>query len=236
MAFPQFHGSTCLEAWAAAAEYLRAGRPECLNMMIEIDNPTELQEVWLQTHNPRRFLARGDDIRDVINTIFPYRLVDRSKNRAEIYSKYLAAHRRGRRRVANRGAWGTYFQRLIDFQGDGTVNQLETILDKLTEWQTRSTTGLVFHLSSPHLDRPRTRGGPCWHYGELIWNEGGVIDLVVVYRNHDYFNKALGNFIGLGQLLRFLCGETDKIPGKLICHSIRGYYDVPRSPMEAMLG
>ncbi len=122
--------------------------------------------------------------------------------------------------VRNRSRWGTYFERLIAF--DGNLNQLERAIGKLNTWD-RNTTGLVFHLSSPSIDSPRTRGGPCLHYIELLWKTGDVLDLVAVYRNHDYFSKALGNFLALGQLLFFISTETDKQPGKLICHSVHAY-------------
>lgn len=54
-----------------------------------------------------------------------------------------------------------------------------------------------------------------------------MLDLVVVYRNHDFFNKALGNFIALGQLLRFIAVESGKTPGNLICHSVHAYSPRP---------
>jgi len=112
---------------------------------------------------------------------------------------------------------------LIAFGRIDPVNQLDRAIDKLTTWPKRSTTGLVFHLSSPDLDAPRTRGGPCWHFGEIIWREDNILDLVVVYRNHDFFNKALGNFIGLGQLLKFICDESGKNAGSLRCHSVHAF-------------
>jgi hypothetical protein len=37
-------------------------------------------------------------------------------------------------------------------------------------------------------------------YRELVKNSG-EIDLVAVYRNHDFLNKTLGNYIGLGSFL-----------------------------------
>ncbi len=49
------------------------------------------------------------------------------------------------------------------------------------------------------------------------------MDFVVVYRNHDFFNKALGNFIALGQLLKFIADASGKTAGRLICHSVHAY-------------
>lgn len=224
-------GVDCVEAWRGGAQAIHnQGRNLC-NLMIEIENPTRLTQAWLETYNPRSIGPDADNIRHVINTVFPYRLRNRVGTRAEFYEKYQEIALRARRIYRNRGAWGTYFHRLIDFSNDGQTNQLEIAITKLNTWNQRSTTGLVFHLSSPQIDNPRTRGGPCWHFGELLWQRGDRIDLVVVYRNHDYFNKALGNFISLGQLLDFICAESNKTAGKLICHSVHAYYDAPRYQM-----
>jgi hypothetical protein len=52
-----------------------------------------------------------------------------------------------------------------------------------------------------------------------------VLDLVAVYRNHDFLNKALGNFLGLGRLLNFIALEGGKRPGRVICHSVHAYVE-----------
>lgn len=220
----------CLEAWRQVTAILCDRTGSATNLLVYIRQPTIINQSWLVHFNPRRL--GGDDIGDVINTIFPRRLLARTQGRQDLFRRYLQLHQRGRRRAGNRGAWGTYFQRLIDFNGDGRVNQLETAIEKLSSWPRRSLTGLTFHLSSPSLDRPRTRGGPCWHFGELLWREHDTVDLVVVYRNHDYFNKALGNFLGLGQLLAFICAESGKTPGQLICHSINAFHDTSKAAMR----
>jgi thymidylate synthase len=165
----------------------------------------------------------GDDLREVIKTIYPYELAERHPVRADFYREYLKRHDRAMRFKRNRGTWGTYFERMIRFPDYPQANQLETAIEKLVTWPTRSTSALVFHLATPGRDRPRTRGGPCWHFGEIIWHEDDTLDLVVVYRNHDFYNKALGNFIGLGQLLGFICNAAGKQVGRLRCHSVRAY-------------
>jgi hypothetical protein len=202
-------GSNPLEAWQNAAASIRDAGGELFNLLVTIDRPGLIDIEWLTVYNPRRF-GGTDDVRDVINTIFPMKIAS-AHLRREFYTRYLQLYDRGKRRTRNRSAWGTYFARLIAF-GPSGLNQLETAIEKLKAWEKRSTTALVFHLSSPELDAPRTRGGPCWHFGELIWRPDESIDLVVVYRNHDYFNKALGNFLALGQLLEFICAASNKNP------------------------
>jgi len=228
---PEIAGDDCLVAWRKAVEYLVAHDHEAFNLLVGVTNPTLLRPSWLTEFDPRSIAANHDCIRDVVNTIFPYRTQTRFATRSGFYAHYLEAHDKARHFVRNRGAWGTYFERLIAFGSDPAVNQLELVISKLAGWNRRATAALVLHPSSPTLDSPRTRGGPCWHFGELVWHPGDIIDLVVVYRNHDYFNKTLGNFIALGQLLKFICDAAGKTPGALICHSVHAYFDASRSAM-----
>ena len=229
-------GQTAVEAWReGVAEILRSG--DVSQLMTRIENPCIFDEAWLKQYSPRRLGRNHDDIRDVIDTIFPVELAKRYiHDRRELFSRYLRIHDRARRWRRNRAAWGTYFERLIRFPHATNVNQLDRAIDKLLSWPVRNTTGIVFHLSSPAFDAPRTRGGPCWHFAEVLWNSDDRLDFVVVYRNHDFLNKALGNFIALGQLLGFICAESGKRPGSLICHSIHAYRGGGATALRTLAG
>lgn len=226
-------GDNCESAWRAAVQYLLQHDREMTNLLVTIDDPTRLNSSWLADYDPRSAIGADDRIKDVVNTVFPFRLAARfGADREGLYSHYLGMNERARHYVRNRGAWGTYFQRLINFDGNSGVNQLERVITKLATWDRRATAALVFHTSAPTLDSPRTRGGPCWQFGELLWHRGDVVDFVVVYRNHDYCNKALGNFVALGQLLNFICSAAGKRPGKLVCHSVHAYFDESEATMN----
>lgn len=226
-------GDTALEAWRAGCTLLLGQRGEATNLVTTIARPCALDDQWLVQHSPVRFKAGADHARDVANTLFPQRTFERAESREDLYSQYLKAHDRSRRWRRGRHAWGTYFERLVRFP-PGEVNQLERAIEKLNTWP-RNTTGLVFHLSSPAVDSPRTRGGPCWHFAEILWNTDDSLDLVVVYRNHDFFNKVLGNFIGLGRLLNFICASTKKRPGRLVCHSVHAYFDCSHQQLRSLM-
>ena len=215
-------GATALDAWRQGVQAILS-EGEAFNLFTTIDQPTVFDPAWLTTYSPRQRGMGGDDLREVIKTIFPYDLANRLTNRPDLYREYLRCHDRAMRFIRNRGTWGTYFERLVRFPDHPETNQLETAINKLCTWPTRSGTSLVFHLSTPSCDTPRTRGGPCWQFGEIVWHPGDCLDLVVVYRNHDFLNKALGNFIGLGQLLNFICTASGKTPGRLLCHSVHAY-------------
>ncbi len=215
--------TTCLEAWRAGTCKVREQKGSVFNLMTEISDPAFFDPQWLDDYSPNSVDSTMDDIRDVIATVFPMKLAVRFPDRQALYSEYLKRHKRAMKWTRNRSRWGTYFERLTQFGGPGGPNQLEVAITKLNNWPTRNTTGIVFHLSSAITDSPRTRGGPCWHFGEIIWNPDSSIDLVVVYRNHDFFGKALGNFIALGQLLKFIAGASGKKQGKLVVHSVHAF-------------
>jgi thymidylate synthase len=222
-----------LEAWRDGSYLLMKHKGELSNLLTTIQDPCALDQKWLTTHSAHCFDSNGDNARDVVNTIFPFKLAESASSKDALYSRYLELHDRAKKWPRGQHAWGTYFERLIRFPRSD-VNQLDRAIEKLVTWQTRTTTALVFHLSSPTVDAPRVRGGPCWHYGEILWNADGTLDLVVVYRNHDFFNKVLGNYIGLGQLLKFVCAQSQKKTGRLICHSVHAYYEKKNKLLEAL--
>lgn len=215
-------GATALEAWRQGVQLI-LNEGEAFNLFTTVDLPTVFDHAWLEAHSPKRRRLGKNDLGEVIKTIFPYDLAQRLADRSDLYREYLELHDRTMRFRRNRGKRGTYFERLVRFPNHPETNQLETVINKLKTWKTRSGTSLVFHLSTPSRDTPRTRGSPCWQFGEIVWHPGNRLDLVVIYRNQDFLNKALGNFIGLGQLLNFICMASGKTPGRLICHSVHAY-------------
>lgn len=227
-------GESCLDAWKNGVVEILRNRGEVFNFITEITSPCHFEQSWIVDYSPHTLNGCVENIQDVIDTIFPISLHQRYPTRTDFYAKYLVRHQRAMRWTRNRGRWGTYFERLISFGRIEKVNQLERVIEKLCTWEQRNTTGLVFHLSSAVTDAPRTRGGPCWHFGEILWRHNNVIDLVVVYRNHDFFNKALGNFIALGQLLKFIADSSGRVPGKLICHSVHAYSEKSQGHLSAL--
>ncbi len=221
--------ANCLEAWIAVAKHLLANKHVDTNVVVVITDPLHFDDAWLTRFDPASIKQKGDRIKNVMNTIFPQKTLDNSANRKAFYERYKKAHRRGKKK-----GWGTYFSRLIQF-GHKEENQLENAIRVLETWKNNPHAAVTFHLSSPETDSIRPRGGPCWHYGELLCADKNSAELVVVYRNHDYFNKALGNFLALSRLLRFVCGETHRKPMRLVCHSARAYFDATKGDLEKLL-
>ena len=225
MAVKIIMGATCLEAWQKAARHVLENR-SAAHLVVEIADPSERDVGNGRAHDPRRLLRKAKSLDDVAITIWPARLASRYADRHDLYAAYQQRYARGKRWPRNRHSWGTYCLRLISF-GDRGINQLERAIALIGRWQ-RVTAAFVFHLSSPETDGPRRRGGPCLQYVELLLRDDDTVDMIAVYRSHDYFRLALGNFIGLADLLSFICRETAKNPGRLVVHSVHAFIAEPK--------
>ena len=209
-------GDGVIEAWTAAASLLvREG--DRFNLAVHIQNPAALNEADDAPYCHRRIAPElRQSVYDVANTIFPAEGRRHTDGLAQFFDHYRTVYVRGQRRHPT--AWGTYFLRLISFGASGE-NQLRKIIDALTSWGSRPRAAFVIHLSSSDLDNPRPLGAPCWQYGQFIRNGDSTLSMTAVYRSHDYFQKALGNFVGLARLLRFVCRRSGMRPGTLTCLS-----------------
>ncbi len=215
-------GADAVEAWQRGAELLISTPGHILrNLITEISNPTFEDNTWCDRFDPRS-VGAVDRLSVVAKVLFPKAQKGANESRETYYRRWRDVLVRARAMRRLHSSWnGTYFERLLNL--DNSDNQIERAIRILSEWNIRSETAFVAHLSSPTIDTPRPRGAPCLQFLEILWQDGGIIDLVALYRNHDFLNKALGNFIGLGRLLKFIAAESNKRPGRLICHSVRAY-------------
>ncbi len=205
-----------IEAWHDAAELLTKDGDR-FNLCVHVEQPSALIEVDVRQYDPRRVDRGAKSVYDVANTIFPSESAFHGRSVDDFFNHFIPVYIRGQRR--HRSAWGTYFLRLAQF-GSGDRNQLRTVIDAITSWKSRPRAAFVVHLSSPELDRPRTMGAPCWQYAEFTRTDTNTLSLTAAYRSHDYFLKALGNFVGLTRLLKFVCRHTSMQEGTLTCLSV----------------
>ena len=225
--------TTLFNAWEQASNYLYLNGAKN-NLLINIETPCDYTDLgnWLIDYNPCDH--NGDNIKNVVNTIFPYKLQSRMGNRNSFFQKYESIYGR----AWSHKRWGTYFQRLISYGkhfNPSHPNQIERAIVALSR-PINQKSSITFHLTDSSLDaNTRPRGAPCWHFGELICHPDRSVDLLAVYRNHDYFNKAFGNFIGLSKLLKFLCTESGRNPNHLIIHSVHADYGCSKSTFKNIL-
>lgn len=217
----EFYEANPIECWKRACAYLLDNGRQTYNLIATFSAAEAEDEMPMEHYNPTLVDANGDDIFDVANTIFPAKTfrnaMNRGLSRAQFYERYLRAHRRTRYK-----SWGTYFERFIQL-GASRTNQLELLIEKRGLWPTNPKAALYLHTTSMEIDPPRTRGGPCLQYVQFCCGGAGRVDLVAVYRNHDYFNKALGNYFGLSRLLNFFCLQGGGNPGNVTCIGIHAF-------------
>ena len=82
-------------------------------------------------------------------------------------------------------------------------------------------------------------GAPCLNYLAFqIENVGKnrIINLLAVYRNHDFLTRAYGNYFGLGILIAFVSKETNSTVGTLTCISSHAYYSKNKRLLKKYLG
>ncbi|MDB5986120.1 MAG: hypothetical protein JWR16_1173 [Nevskia sp.] len=222
-----FKAESPIEAWRATSRHLLDSHKEAYNVLVKFKSD-HVDESLMYDFDPSTVSSKLDRIGDVANTIFPMRTWENSADRASFYDRYHRAHARGHTK-----SWGTYFGRFIDF-GDSNVNQLENVIRAHQNWPGSHRAAFLMHASSAETDNLRPRGGPCLQYVQFNCPTRRTMSLTAVYRNHDYCNKALGNFFGLNRLLTFVCSETGRIASSVTCLSIHAYFDVALSTQRQL--
>jgi len=220
-----------VEAWRVAAKLI-VDHGDRFNVTVHIRKPAEYDEEEIESLDPKRVDLGVNSVFDVANTIFPRGRGHENDTAAAFLHHYGATYHRSHSRKPT--AWGTYFQRMLTF-GEGGKNQLLKTIDCMNDWKAKPRAAFGLHLSGAHLDNPRPLGAPCWQYGQFIRTDDSVLSLSVMYRSHDYFQKALGNFLGLSRLLCFVCHHTKQSAGTLTCLSTYAHLGGKRASTKTLL-
>lgn len=247
-----FSARSISQCWLSVAEFLcKEPDQRAFHVFLEVSNPLEdspedgqvmeLVDALLQEKGKR-------PLRTVANTIFPADLYRRSLGGAKgIYDHYPEEVVPLLKRSAD-WRWGTYAYRLVRRErSDGTLevhprtgaplNPLREVVERIKLLNAQRVPNYAAYeigLLEPVIDLPITdlktdrtpRGGPCLSHlsFKIVPGEDGrTLDLCAFYRNHDYFEKALGNFIGLRNLLAFAANEAQLAPGRLVIISSQAY-------------
>lgn len=221
---------TIIEAWKQSAHILIKGGDR-LNLVVHISEPSVIDNEQLRQYDPKRVHTSAMSVFDVASTIFP----KPNKRWSWDVDRFSVYYTRVYDRLKHRSApgWGFYFQRLVSF-GASHSNQLYGIVNGLSHWGRHHHGAFVLHVSSVETDKPRPLGAPCWQYAQFM-ADGDRLELLVAYRSHDYFLKALGNFVGLSRLLSFVCKKTGHTIGSLTCVSTYAYLNNHRVRTKQLL-
>ena len=219
--------NSCGEAWLKACTWL-AGEPQrsTFNMIVGIENP--------------RFVSRSDfhivqtvdkfleghgkaPTGTVAGTIFPAGLYKRNGTKG-VYEMYPQIYEEIKTQ------WGTYAMRMIQRNGTkGEYYPLRELVEKIRTNKDTTRIRAIYEMGTliagdlpiydPESDRSLQIGQPCLSHLTFKIIGKDKLSLTVLYRSHYYVERALGNFIGLAQLLAFVAKETELQVGPLVCHS-----------------
>jgi thymidylate synthase len=240
-------GPDVSRAWLAAVQYLSA-QPgnQCSNLAVSIDDPTtevadlrQQLDAFAEAEGLRGYAVPA--IHSVAGTIFPSGLYrpDAQAPAEHLYEMERLIRHVVRKHKENRR--GTYFERLVAYPlADGSeVNQLDSVLKKLRRAaELGKRNGNKFELATFHPSRDTNPTAfPCLSHISITLQDGRL-DGTAVYRNQYFLARAYGNYLGLGDVLRFLATESGFAMGELLCVSSHAYLEVQehgRARVEELL-
>ncbi|WP_329574965.1 hypothetical protein OG500_38010 [Kitasatospora sp. NBC_01250] len=186
----------------------------------------------------------------VASTIFPAALADRCKSHDELASRYRKLYEAARRFPGNNR--GTYFGRLVDYPGakGSRIDQIGKVIDRLTQQSSKAgamtaayetdiahpddtvTTGALVH--APDHDNS-LRGFPCLSHCSFQLDRNGVLHCAAFYRSHFMFERAYGNYLGLGRLTQYVARQAGLRPGVLTVIAGYAQLDGPITQIRPLL-
>jgi hypothetical protein len=227
-------------AWKEAAAILKNKGWEIRNLVVHIADPTLFDCHFHKEFSEFCSLNSVLGPKDVAYTIFPHKLY-RSRGSAdklfEAYNREGGLYQRLQR--LPRKGWGTYFRRMTHYEIGGIPqNQLYNIIHAINERQKIHKAAYTILIQQPGRETVRPRSGPCLNYLAVQMEptrQGPLIGLLGVYRNHDFLERAYGNYWALCNLICFLARETNSRPGPLTCISSHAYIDKHKGPLSDFL-
>ena len=224
---------TNARAWVAAATKVRELGGEAHNVIIDIADPLAADPVdaAIMNHVDRFLRAHNvNTLSGVANTIFPHSTF-RHHGPENFYVVY-------RERVLPRMKkmtrdWGRYFDRLTAWKKVKggkieTINPLQELVafmrDQIASDRTYRN-AYEMTVYDPARDAGKVSNRQCLSFLSFKLTDDNGLLLTVMYRNHAYIARGLGNFIGLGRLQAFVAEQAGATLGSLTCISTHAEID-----------
>ncbi|WP_250571611.1 hypothetical protein [Streptomyces sp. Tu10] len=249
-------GRDVTRAWIAACNALdRRDNPARtgLHTVVRISQPTTDDMAFRMELDRLRTVAGHEPVATVANTIFPASTAAASRDHMDLVARYRGVMPRLKSYSGNRH--GTYFGRLIAYPGNGgaPIDQLGTIISRLRHQAKSSgpmTAAYEIDLAHPEdgTDVPPTealvhaagkdnlyRGFPCLSHCSFQLDRDGIVHAAALYRSHYMFERAYGNYLGLGRLLAYIAQEAGLRPGTLTVVAGHARLDGPIARIRPLL-
>ena len=243
LAQDQVHGGTVSEAWLNAVQVVDAAPERRLfHLVTRISDPVT-EEPRIRAAADALLsdldLASADT---VANTIFPAQLAAITAGPGELAERYRRMYPT-LRRLHKSNRKGTYFGRIVAHPAaGGERDQLADLIERLnTELRTRGPKSARYemNITGPgELAQPGEEcaamelsdGGPVHIYAAgkdtssmgfpclsfcSFQLDGDMLHMVAQYRYQYLIERGYGNYLGLGQLLGYVCATVGLRPGQL---------------------
>ncbi|MGW0846919.1 hypothetical protein ACWD26_43760 [Streptomyces sp. NPDC002787] len=247
-------GRDVTRAWIAACNALdRKDNPSRtgLQTVVRITDPTT-DDTGFRTELDRlRTAKRHEPIDTVAGTLFPAGLAARAADHADLVSRYRAMYPRLKKFPGN--AHGTYFGRLVAYPGvkKTDIDQVGNIISRLRKQASGKgpmTAAYEADLAHPDdgdvpaellvhaADRDNLyRGFPCLSHVSFQLDRDGRVHAAALYRSHYMFERAYGNYLGLGRLLAYIADQADLAVGTLTVVAGHAHLDGPITAIRPLL-
>lgn len=227
------------ETWLDVVRLLVGSQWETRNLVVHIRDTRLLDQ---SLHRRMSDFAEQLELRsprDVAYTIFPHGLYRKGRDAAAVFHAYNRKNGMYARLHKLTNDWGNYFRRMTHYRGkDGVVvNQLGSIITAIRDRSNLSRAAYTMVIQHPGGETIRPLGGPCLNYLAVQAEpDPFTIGLLAVYRNHDFLERAYGNYWGLCNLTAFLAQEVGAAPGPLTCVSSRAYVEGNKVALRDFVG
>lgn len=230
-------------AWLAAALAVKNVGGEAHNVVIDIADPLAADEVDLAIMaQVDRFLRdhRRNTLLGVANTLFPQSTLERHGPEA-FYGVYNDRVLPKMKKMT--GDWGRYFERMTRWKKlKGSKIEIINPLDDLVQFMRGQIAGSRTYRNAyemtiydPARDAGKVSNRQCLSFLSFKLNQENELLLTIMYRNHAYIARGLGNFIGLGRLQAFVAEQAGAKLGSLTCISTHAQIDCGRETCDGVV-
>lgn len=244
LAQDQVQGATVSEAWLNAVHIVDAAPERRLfHLVTRIGDPVTEEPLIRAAADTLLHDLDLAPVDTVANTIFPAQLAAACTGPDELARRYRRIYK-VLRRLHKSNRKGTYFGRIVSHPAaDGERDQLADLIERLNtelrtpgpksaryemnisaagelihsdeaRWPTDLTDGGPVHVYAPGRDTS-PMGFPCLSFCSFQL-DGGNLHMVAQYRYQYLIERGYGNYLGLGQLLGYVCANVGLHPGELI--------------------
>lgn len=224
---------TCVKAWLDAATSVETLGGEAHNVIVDIAEPlkeTATDAAVAQVVDAFLRQSHANSLIGVANTIFPQSILTRHgpDDFYDVYHNTVLP----RMKTMTRD-WGRYFERLTSWKKlhrtrVQQINPLEELICFMRDQiASKRTYRNVYEMTiyDPTRDAGKVANRQCLSFLSFKLTQQNTLSLTVMYRNHAYIGRGLGNFIGLGRLMNFVATKTGAKVGSLTCISTHAFID-----------